>query len=88
MAAVCTRMLCILIGVNHNVKIRVSLLCIKNKVVPIKTVSIPRLEQQAAHIAVAMDYNVREELLDVILANSTFWRDSMKTLLYINNNTV
>ena len=66
--------------------IHVHLLCSKSKVAPIKPISIPRLELQAAVLATRMDVTLRRELhLD--LNESQFWTDSQVVLQYIANET-
>ena len=70
--------------VNKEGKIQVNLLCSKSKVAPIKSVSIPRLELQAAVVAVRMDATLKKQLhLD--LGESRFWSDSQIALQYIAN---
>ena len=72
--------------INKRGQIYVSLLCSRNKLAPIKMVTIPRLELQAAVMAAKMnDMLVKRLTLDV--AASYFWVDSDIVLKYIANNT-
>jgi len=72
--------------VNKDGRIHVAFVCGKGKVAPIKAVSIPRLELQAAVLAVRVDLLLKKELrLD--LARSTFWVDSQIVLQYISNDS-
>ena len=72
--------------VSSNGEVHVSLLCSKGKVAPIKVTTIPRLELQAAVLAVRIDYMLRQELkLD--LGESTFWVDSDIVLKYIHSDS-
>ena len=68
--------------------IHVTLVCSENKLVPIKTVSIPRLELQAAYMAATMEYNVRNELMGTTLGPSTCWCDSTIVLAYLKNTSI
>ena len=74
-------------SVNRNARIHVLLLCRKNKLAPIKSGGITRLGLKGAQMAVVMDHNVLEELVDVMLVKSTFWTGSMKTRVYVKNKT-
>ena len=56
----------------------------KNKVAPIKMVTIPRLELQAAVLSGKIDYTLRREL-ELSLNSSYFWVDSELVLKYIKN---
>jgi hypothetical protein len=72
--------------VNKQGEINVALIFSKGKVAPIKTVSIPRLELQAALLSARIDSVLRREMtLD--FADSYFWVDSEIALKYIKNNT-
>ena len=56
----------------------------KSRNAPLKTVTIPRLELQAAVLAVQMDNAIRMEL---DIRRVVFWTDSMIVLNYISNET-
>ena len=53
---------------------------------PIRAPTIPRLELQSAVLAVRMDQFVQQEL-DLSVAKTVFWTDSMITLFSIHNET-
>ena len=72
---------------NKFGNIHISLICSKNKLALLKTMSIPRLELQAALLAAKMDHNVRTELSQLTLGQSTFWIDSTIVLAYIKNTS-
>ena len=72
--------------VNKQGQIHVKLIVSKSKVAPIKSMSIPRLELQAAVMAARMDATLRKEL-DVDLGPSQFWTDSEIVLKYIANES-
>jgi hypothetical protein len=73
-------------SINRLGEINVILLCSKSRVAPLKMVSIPRLELQAAVLAARMDSMLQEELgLDLI--ESCFWVDSEIVLNYIYNDS-
>ena len=72
--------------INRYGDIKVSFLCSKGRVAPLKSMTIPRLELQAALQAARMDAMLREELhLD--LGRSWFWTDSEVVLKYIANDS-
>ena len=56
----------------------------KSRLAPLKTLTIPRLELQAATLATRQDALLRREL-DLELGPSQFWTDSMIVLQYILN---
>ena len=72
--------------INKHGAIFTVLVASKGKVAPIKAVTIPRLELQAAVLSARMDKFLRQEL-DVCLGNSYFWVDSQLVLRYICNET-
>jgi hypothetical protein len=72
--------------VNKRGDIHVNLLCSKSKIAPIKSTSIPRLELQAALLAVRVDAVLRKEL-HLNVAESKFWTDSQIVLQYLANDT-
>lgn len=70
--------------VDRAGNIHTSLLFAKHRVCPIKTVSIPRLELQAAVLAARICCTLSNELT-VIISKRYFWTDSSITLSYIKN---
>ena len=58
----------------------------KSRTAPLQFVSVPRLELQAATIAVRMHRLILKEI-DLVMYASIFWTDSKITLQYINNET-
>ena len=56
----------------------------KSRLAPIKKLTVPRLELQAATLAARQNALLRKEL-DLDLGSSTFWTDSTIVLQYINN---
>jgi hypothetical protein len=73
-------------SLNKQGEIHVALLFSKGRVAPIKTVSIPRLELQAALVAARIDAMLRREMTLQFVA-SYFWTDSEIALRYIKNTT-
>ncbi|XP_067932438.1 uncharacterized protein [Watersipora subatra] len=57
----------------------------KSRVAPLKSVTIPRLELQAAVEAVRLKCQLESEL-DMAVDSQYFWTDSMATLGFINSN--
>ena len=66
--------------------IRCSFLVGKSKSSPVRPISIPRLELQAATLSVKM-YRVLIDELTYEISKVTFWSDSQTTLQYIKNET-
>ena len=59
---------------------------VKSRTAPLQFVSVPRLELQAATIAVRMHRLILKEI-DLVMSAPFFWTDSKLTLQYINNET-
>ena len=58
----------------------------KTRLAPIKPLTIPRLELQAAVMAVRMSAMIQKEL-DVLSSQITYWTDSTTVLQYIKSET-
>ncbi|XP_028416310.1 uncharacterized protein LOC114540230 [Dendronephthya gigantea] len=67
-------------------KIECSFVAGKARNAPVRTVTIPRLELQAAVLAARMGKSIKREL-ELDIKRVFFWTDSMITLSYINNET-
>ena len=63
-----------------------SFLLSKSRLGPLKALSIPRLELNAATLAVKLDPMFRKEL-ELPITSSVFWTDSMSFLRYIRNTS-
>ena len=63
-----------------------SFIMAKSGTAPLQFVSVPRLELQAATIAVRMHRLILKEI-DLVMSATFFWTDSKITLQYINNET-
>jgi hypothetical protein len=72
--------------VHASGEISVSLILSKSRIAPIKQLSIPRLELEAAVMSAKIDYVLNHEL-DLQLNSSFFWRDSQIALKYITNES-
>ena len=77
---------CFLRSVLGDGSIHVSLLVAKGRLAPIKTMTIPRLELQAAVTATVLDCMVRKNFAQHSL-DSMFWSDSLIVLAYIKSET-
>ena len=62
----------------------ISLLMSKSRLAPIKTLTIPRMELQAAVLGVRLKETLLAEI-DLPIQSTKFWSDSLTTLQYINN---
>ena len=68
-------------------RVHVQLICSKCRVAPIKQVTIPRLELQAAVTAVKIDEMLKREL-NIQFDKTYFWTDSEIVLKYICNDSL
>ena len=59
----------------------------KSHLVPLKSITIPRLELSAAVIATRLQVQIKREL-DMPINTVTFWTDSTSVLQYIRNKTI
>ena len=72
---------CYIRCINKDGKIHTAL---RNKVTPLKSVTVPRLELQAALMSAKMESTLREGL-EIDIVRSYFWTDSEIVLKYIRN---
>lgn len=72
--------------INANNEIQCSFLKANTKCATLKPLGPPRLETQACVVGVRQHNLIRTEL-DVTIARSVFWSDSMTALQYIRNET-
>ncbi len=70
---------------NDRNEIHVSFIVGKARVAPLKQITIPRLELQAATLALKMGKMLNREL-QLQLEPSVLWTDSQSVLKYINND--
>ena len=70
--------------VTTDGRVNCTLVMAKSRLAPIKRLTVPRLELQAATLAARQNTLLRKEL-DLDLGPSTFWTDSTIVLQYFNN---
>ena len=70
--------------VDVHGKVHCSFVMGKSRLVPLKAVTIPRMELSAAVVATRLDTSTRVEL-DLPVDQSFFWTDSTCVLRYVNN---
>ena len=70
--------------VTTDGRVNCTLIMAKSRLAPIKKLTVPRLELQAATLAARQNTLLPKEL-DLDLGPSTFWTDSTIVLQYINN---
>ncbi|XP_067939763.1 uncharacterized protein [Watersipora subatra] len=71
--------------VNADNRVHCTLLCGKSRVAPLKQVTIPRAELQAAVLSATIAHNLKSELKLNNLTKEVFWTDSKVVLGYIHN---
>jgi Pao retrotransposon peptidase len=72
-------------AIDSSGNISCQLLMAKSRFAPVKSTTIPRLELQAATLAVKMDELIYGELDASLLQKSVVWTDSTVVLQYINS---
>ena len=71
---------------DENSNVHCVLVFGRSRLVPMRSISVPRLELSAATIAVRSDIMLREQLhIPELSAQSVFWTDSTTILRYLNN---
>ena len=71
---------------DENANVHCVLIFGKSRLVPMRSMSVPRLELSAATIAVRSDIMLREQLhIPELSAQSVFWTDRTTVLRYLNN---
>ena len=73
--------------VNEEGRVHCSFLFAKSRLVPLKSVSIPRLELSAATLSVHHDKMLKRESEMSFSEPSVFWTDSMSVLRYVKNES-
>ena len=73
-------------SINKLGNIYTSLVCSKSRVCPRTSVTIPRLELQAAVLSTQLESKMRTAL-SIVMSPSYFWSDSQITLAYIENES-
>ena len=71
---------------NENGDIRCCLIFRKSRVIPVKYVSVSRLELTAATLSVKIPMMLKEQL-EIYITSESFWTDSQVFLGYINNES-
>ncbi|XP_030022750.2 uncharacterized protein LOC115441955 [Manduca sexta] len=71
---------------SNNNRIQVAFICSKCRVAPIKHISVPRLELQAALMAARLAHAIIEEHR-IKPTQTFFWSDSTTVLYWIHNNS-
>ena len=71
--------------VQQDGTIRLSLVMAKTRVAPVKPMTVPRLELQAALLAVRMAKVIEAEM-DIVVVERTFWSDSTTVLQWIRSD--
>ena len=71
--------------VNESSQIHCTFMMSKARVVPLKKITIPRLELSAATVSVRLDKMIKRELI-VAVDRSFFWTDSTSVLKYVANS--
>ena len=72
---------------DDNGGIHCTILQGKSRLVPLKQVTIPRLELSAAVVSVQLDNVLKRELDFPLTEKSVFWADSTSVLRYVRNET-
>ena len=72
---------------DDNGGIHCTILQGKSRLVPLKQVTIPRLELSAAVVSVQLDNVLKRELDFPLTEKSVFWTDSTSVLRYVRNET-
>lgn len=72
--------------VDDQGKVHCSLLTSKSRVVPLKKITMPRLELTAATLAVSISNMIVKEL-DYVIDDIFYWTDSQAVLRYIKNES-
>ena len=70
--------------VDTTGKVHCSLVTVKSRLAPLKSVTIPRMELSAAVLATRLDRMIKQEITTPI-DRSVFWTDSTCVLRYIEN---
>ena len=71
---------------NEDGDVHCAIVIAKARVAPVKLVTVPRLELNAATVAVRVNAMVQLEL-EIPVKKTVFWTDSMTVLRYINNES-